>query len=77
MERNRCSTETYSSPMALASSSAFTSTLLASWLKYTCPPDTFGSFSMASCTSFKNWFSWIPILVISFKIRLSSMVSRL
>ena len=41
MARNRCSTETYSSPMALASSSALTSALFRYWPMYGCPPWTF------------------------------------
>ena len=64
--------------MAFASSSALMSTLFKSALMYTWPPpDTFGSFPMATSVSFVNCSPEMPIFVMSFKIRLSSMVNRL
>ncbi len=77
MARNRCSTDTYSSPSTLASSSALTSTLFRSLPTKTLPPCTLVRLTTACSARFRKCSFCISIFSISFRIRLSSTVSRL
>ena len=75
--RKICSTDTYSSPMAFAWSSAFMTILFASCEKYCCPPETLGSALIFSSTALSKLSGEMPIFCKSFAIRLSSTWRRL
>ena len=75
--KKRCSTETYSSPIAFAWSSAFIITLLASWEKYCCPPETLGRLLIFSSSALLKSSTGTSIFSRSFSIRLSSMSNKL
>ena len=70
--KNKCSTETYSSPICFASSSAYINVWFKYWSIWSCPPVTFGRFAKSPSTCAIKTSGSISIFPISFLIRLSS-----